>query len=119
MDRLLILERIKKKQITQVEGALQLNLSTRQVRRLLKRLAEEGPSGLKRRPSGGNRAHKPEFKKQVLSLVKNKYAKLGPSCAAQKLKEFDDIQISKESLRQLMIKAGLWRARKRKIPLIK
>ena len=71
MDKLIILQDIKKRTITQQEGAHLLSLSPRHVRRLLKRVAAEGASGLKRRSTkSNNRAHPEHFKKSVITKVK-------------------------------------------------
>jgi len=57
MDKLLILKQITTHTITQEEAGAQLGLSSRQIRRLLRRIEQEGCAGIKRRPSGGNRSY--------------------------------------------------------------
>lgn len=51
---------------------------------------------------------------KILKLVKAQYRDFGPTLAAEYLGEEDGIAISKESLRQLLIGAGLWRAKRRR-----
>ena len=46
LSRLGVIEKVAQKELTQRQGALQLNLSIRQVRRLVQRYHQEGPSGL-------------------------------------------------------------------------
>lgn len=114
MDKLLILQQVKSRLLTQIEGAERLKLSSRQIRRLLKRVDSEGPPGIKRRPSGGNRSHSKTFKFSVLSNVKEKYADFGPTFASEKLLEIDSLKINKETLRLWMIEESLWKGKSRK-----
>ena len=84
MDKLIVLEDIKNRNLTQQDGAHLLALSPRHVRRLLKRVTAKGPAGLKRRPvKKNNRAHPESFKKSVISKVKEKYSDFGPTFASR------------------------------------
>jgi hypothetical protein len=84
MDKLKILEKIKRGFLTQKGGAIQLGLRTRQVRRLLKRIYEKVAPGIKRRmSSGSNRSHSAAFKENVLAIVRNRYIDFGPSFASE------------------------------------
>lgn len=115
MDKIIVLQDIKNRTITQQEGANLLSLSPRHVRRLLKRVSIEGPSGLKRRPTKSkNRAHPEPFKKSVISKVKESYSDFGPTFASEKLLEIDHLKINKETLRQWMIEEALWKGKIRK-----
>jgi hypothetical protein len=53
-------------------------------------------------------------RRQILKLVKAKYGDFGPTLATEYLGEEDGIAISKETLRQLLIEAGWWRAKRRR-----
>jgi hypothetical protein len=53
-----------------------------------------------------------EVKQKVLDLLKGKYQGFGPTLACEKLVEVEELQISKESVRQMMIGEGLWKVRK-------
>jgi len=68
MDRLLVLNKVRDRILTQKEAAISLRISERQVRRLLKRIADEGKIGIKSKAKGGNRAFDVEFKTSVLNL---------------------------------------------------
>lgn len=115
MDKIIVLQDIKNRTITQQEGANLLALSPRHIRRLLKRVAAEGPSGLKRRPTkSNNRSHPEYFKKSVISTLKESYSDFGPTFASEKLWEIDGLKINKETLRQWMIEAALWKGKTRK-----
>jgi hypothetical protein len=53
-------------------------------------------------------------KKQALNLLKSKYRGFGPTLAHEKLVEKDQLQLSDESVRKLMIEEDLWKARNAK-----
>jgi hypothetical protein len=53
-------------------------------------------------------------KKQGLDLLKTKYRGFGPTLAHEKLVERDELQLSVESVRKIMIEEGLWKPRKLK-----
>lgn len=114
MDRLLIIQQVKGGSLTQVEAAERLGLSSRQVRRLLRRVQAEGPDGVKARHQGGNRAFRAEFKQRVLEAISARYPDFGPTFASEKLREIEGLVVNKETLRQWMISEGLWKGRARK-----
>jgi transposase len=114
MERIFILRQVNERQITQTEAGEKLNLSIRQVRRLMQRFQDAGPSGVQPKKQHGNRGFHDDFKQQVLQIVQEKYRDFGPTFAAEKLKEIDNLSINRETLRQWMIEIGLWRGRIRK-----
>ncbi len=61
MDRLFILRQVKERQLTQEEGQ-RLELTSPQIRRLLKRIEEHGHQGVKRNKTLGNRSFSKDFK---------------------------------------------------------
>ena len=113
LDKLLIINQVKNRNLTQQEAGQQLNVSSRQVRRLLARFCNEGSVGIKSKHRGGNRLLKIDFKLQVLAAVRERYHDFGPTFAAEKLFA-DGLKDSKETLRKWMISDGLWKGRTRK-----
>jgi len=115
-DRLAVLKRIENKDLTIGDGARELGISPRQMKRIRKRYREEGHKGLislrKGKPNC-NRLHY-KLRKKVIQLVRQKYSDYGPTLAAEKLREKHKLELSKETLRQLMIAEGLWKGKKRK-----
>jgi transposase len=91
-------------------AAKRLEISTRQVRRLLKRFAEEGAAGMKSRRRGrpSNNQLPPGVAQKALQLIREHYADFGPTLACEQLLDRHDLSISKETLRRLMIAAGMW-----------
>ena len=115
LDRLLILEQVKNRQLTQEEAGQKLNVSSRQIRRLMRRFISDGIDGIRFQHKGGNRAFHEDFKQQVLAVCsRSKYHGFGPTFASEKLKELENLNINRETLRQWMIEQGLWKGRTRK-----
>lgn len=121
-DRLKVLHEVKKRHITQKQASTELGLSVRWVRKLLRRLQGRGDGalghGLRGRPS--NRKTPEAVKRRVVGLYREKkQARLwhdyGPTLAAEELAEQHGITISRETLRQWLIEAKLWRRRRARI----
>ena len=116
LSRLEVMQRVSRKQMRQTEAGEILHLSTRQIKRLLKVYRQKGATGLvsKHRGRKGNHRLAEEVKQQALNLLKTKYRGFGPTLAHEKLVEKDKLQLSDESVRQLMIAEDLWKPRKAK-----
>ena len=117
-DRLVVLKKAQKKLITQKQAATELQLTQRQVRRLLKRLKAEGDQavlhGLRGKPS--NRKLSEATRQQAMAILKQpEWQGFGPTLASYHLAKEHDIRIGRETLRQMMVGAGLWRAKRQKI----
>src|SRR5207253_8408501 len=88
-DRLKVLHTALEGQRTQAEAARLLRLTTRQVRRLLRRLADGGDAalvhGLRGRPY--NRRFDPKFRQRVLRAYRQHFHDFGPTLASEKLAE--------------------------------
>jgi transposase len=120
-DRLVVLRKAEKKLITQRQAAQELEVSERHIHRMLKRLQQQGDGavihGLRGRPSGRKRSQK-EREKIVRILSQEVYRGFGPTLASEYLGQRHQMKIGRESLRQLMREAGLWRSRKPKVEAI-
>ena len=116
LDRVAVLSRVVSKALKQEQAAKQLGLSSRQIRRLVHKFRQEGPSGLadKRRLCSGRQGFDKSLKEQALSLIKARYADFGPTLASEKLTEHHDMGICKETVRLWMIEEGLWQTKRRK-----
>jgi transposase len=120
ISRAQVLEQLKKKQIKQHEAAERLGVSSRQVRRLLKTYRREGTQGLISAKRGRPSHHQldPELKEQALELLHTQYADFGPTLAHEKLTEIHHLPLGVETVRRLMIQAGLWRPRRAHQPVV-
>ena len=110
LERADIIAACAKGEITAVIAAKRLGITTRQVRRLQKRFDEDGERGMISRHRGkpSNNRLAPELAQKALQLVRERYADFGPTLACEQLRERHDLRLSKETLRNLMIEAGLW-----------
>jgi transposase len=116
LSRLEVMQRLSKKQMSQQEAGRILDLSTRQIKRLLQAYRAKGAAGLvsKHRGRRGNNRLSEEVKKRALDLLKTKYKGFGPTLAHEKLVEREKLKLSDESVRKLMISEKLWKPRKAK-----
>jgi transposase len=118
-DRLKVLHEVQQGHLKQVEASLRLGLSTRQIRRILRRLNQEGDRGLIHRMRGrpSNRKIPAEQQARMISEVRRQYADFGPTLAAEKLAR-QGLSVSRETLRQWMSHAGLWKPRRQRLKAV-
>lgn len=116
-ERIAVMDNLAAKKIKQKHAVKQLNLSVRQVQRMLKRYKREGVNGLVHKSRGriSNRAIKQEEKDRIIALIKQYYSDFGPTLAIEKLKEQHGVRFGVETLRKEMIKVNIWKPKKRKI----
>ena len=120
LARLEVMQRLKDKRLRQKEAASLLDLSVRHVKRLWRKYRKAGTKGLLsvRRGKASNNRLEASVSQQALDLIQQKYADFGPTLAHEKLTEIAHIQISRESVRKLMIEEGLWKPRRAKQPAV-
>jgi transposase len=102
LRRLAVIHKAIDKRVTQVEAAGILDLSDRQIRRIMTRVQEDGDKGIIH-ASRGQPSHNVtdlKIKKRAINLCKITYEGFGPTLASEKLLERDKIEISRETLRQ-------------------
>jgi DNA-binding Lrp family transcriptional regulator len=116
-DRLKVLHEAEKRHVTQKQAGAQLKLSERWVRKLLARLREEGDGGILHRLRGRASPRRlPEAVRQkVVKVVKREYADFGPTLAAEYLAERHGLKLSKETLRKILMAAGVWKRKRRRV----
>ena len=117
-DRLVALKKAKKRLITQREAAEELGLSVRHVKRLLAAMKKYGDKavihGLRGKRS--NRRIEEDIVKQATKILSAPvYEGFGPTLAAEYLESKHGIEASKETVRQWMMSAKLWRGRKQRV----
>lgn len=116
LTRYEVIQRLLRKEITGVAAAEHLGLSTRQVRNLKYKVKQRGPKGLihgnRNKPS--NRKTPNDVAHRSIELIRRHYCDFQPTFASEKLKERHGIILGRETVRQLMIAAGLWKTRSRK-----
>ena len=117
-DRLVALKKAKKKLITQRQAAEELGITERHVRRLLRQLKRRGDKvvahALRGLPS--NRKISADTEQEAVTILSRPvYRGFGPTLASEYLAKKHDIEVSRETVRAWMIKAKLWRGRRRHV----
>jgi len=111
---LVTLKQAKRGLIRQREAAVELDITERHVRRLIAGLREVGDRvvvhGLRGQPSN-RRIAEAQRQKAIEVLSGEVYAGFGPTLAMEHLREQHQIAVSKETLRQWMMEAKLWRGK--------
>jgi hypothetical protein len=110
LKRLYLVKKAIAGEVKQVEVAEVLDLSDRQVRRLVKRVEEEGDAGIIHglRGKESNRKYEEGFRRKVLELYCEKYEGFGPVLACEKLIENEGKKLSDETLRKWLKGEGEW-----------
>ena len=114
--RLRVLVSVGAGEVGRATAALQLGIGVRQLKRLLRRYRENGPAGLQSRRRGlpSNRRLGDDVRGAVIELAKTRYVGFGPTLLAEKLAAEHGLDLAIESVRQILLSAGLWRARRRR-----
>jgi transposase len=118
---LVVLRKAQKKLIRQHQAAKELEISARQVRRLLGRLREQGDTavihGLRGRPS--NRRVSQETRQKIVRVLSQEmYRDFGPTLASEYLSKKHGVKVGREALRQIMMGAGLWCSRRQRVQAV-
>lgn len=110
LRRLHIIHNATEGLLKQKEAAELLSLSDRQIRRLIKKVEEEGDAGIihKSRGEPSNRKLPKKIKDSAIELYRRKYMGFGPLLASEKLLEQDGIIVNDETLRKWLIESGDW-----------
>ena len=118
LKRLQVVKKVMGKEVKQWKAAELLDLSDRQVRRMVGRVEAEGDSGIAHRLRGkkSNRKLSKDFRERVLKRYAKKSLGFGPTFAAEKFLELDKIRLSKETLRGWLMEEGLWERQRKGRP---
>jgi len=114
-DRLHLMRLVEKKKLTLKKTSMQLNLSLRQTLKIWGSFKTDEPKGLisKRRGHCAPNKISNEIREKMTQNLHYKYIDFGPTLTAKKLAENENIHVSRESLRQIMIAEGIWKQKKR------
>jgi transposase len=116
LQRIEILSKVVAGRMTTVSAAHVLDLSERQVRRLLERIRTGGAASIRHKAIGrpSNNRISDGVRDYAMTLVRERYADFGPTLATEKLAERDGLRVSRETVRSWMTDAGLWLSRKQR-----
>ena len=105
-----VLQRLIRKEIKQGKAAALLRISTRQVKRLKKRVKRDGAKGLVHASRGkvGNHRLPEEERDRIADLVRINYADFSPVFAAEKLSADHGIVHDPKTIRAIMVEKKLW-----------
>jgi hypothetical protein len=108
--RLYVVEQVIARRVRQRAAAGLLACSVRQLKRLVRRVRQEGPAGIVHRLRGrpSNRRHPVALQQRVLRLWQTTYRDFGPTLTQEKLAERDHIRVGRETVRRWLGAAGLW-----------
>ena len=107
LRRLHVIRKTMDRIMTQKEAEGLIDLSVRQIRRIAKRIKDEGDSGVVHKSRGLESNRKLPCKEKVLKLFEKKYSDFGPTLASEKLFEIDKIKVSDETLRLWLIQDSI------------
>jgi transposase len=104
-----ILHQALSNKITQLSAAELIGLSDRQIRRMIKRIREEGDDGICHRSRGKASNHRipKKIKARTLKLFQTRYKDFNLAHATEKLSEVHGITINDETLRLWLNKAEI------------
>lgn len=110
IDKLRVIEHVINHRLTWPEAAAQLDLSVRQIARLVVRVRTNGAKDLAHHLRGRASNHRLNrgLLQEAVRLVEAHYPDFGPTFANEKLKSEHGIHLSTFTLRQGMIDGNLW-----------
>ena len=116
--RLQVLNSLLAEHMTTEQAATLMGLSERHTRRILATYRKEGASAL----AHGNRGRKPSnatpdaLAKDVVLLARTRYAGVNHTHLSELLREYEGIDVARNTLRKILIDAGVNSPRRRRPP---
>lgn len=116
--RLDVVERIQRGEMTIAEGSKALGISKRQMKRVRKRIRLEGQIGVVHRNTGRAPKHKASqlVRDRVVALRRGLYAGFNDEHFTEKLREKEQLDVSRSSVRRWLREAGIASPRSRRAP---
>ena len=114
-ERLDVSRRLMRGELRQARAAELLGIGVRQVKRLVRGYRREGEASVVSRRRGrpsNNRLDEADVAATEAAL-RRRYADFGATLASEKLGELEGVSASKETVRQIQIRPGLWRPKRR------
>ncbi len=116
IDRYQVLKRLIRKEITRAHAAHLLDLTVRHIGRLKKAVRQNGARALihKQRGKPSHNQLPAKERKKIVGLLKDRYSDFGPTFAAEKLREFHQMNHDPKTIRAIQMHEGLWKPRRGK-----
>jgi transposase len=120
VNRINILEKLKKKELKQQRAAATLGISVRQIRRLLKRYKAHGASGITHALRGtvSNNRTDADVLSHAVAIVSEKYGDFTITMAHEKLVKHHGCRYGRETLRIALVTAGIWKPTRQQTPVV-
>ena len=112
-----IFRKLQRGELSRGMAAKALNITVRWLTKKFSRFMREGDAGLIHRGRGKQSEKRwcLAEEKKAIELLRGEFSDFGPTFAAEKLSELHGIAVSKETLRQAMIRNGLWKAKRARV----
>src|SRR5271165_6589014 len=112
-ERFEVLRRVMRGELRQARAAELLGIGVRQVKRLVRSYRCEGEASVVSRRRGRPSNNRLDAAKvaTIEATLRTRYADFGATLASEKLREMEGVSVSKERVRQIQIRLGLWRPR--------
>lgn len=116
MKKVIVVEKILGRQMTNSEGAAALGLTERQIIRLKKLYQSEGAKGVTHKNRGRKPKHalSEEVKERASELYTSKYHGSNNCHFAELLEEHEALQLSSSSVRRILLAKGIKQAKQRR-----
>ena len=108
--RVEVIEAVLASELSLTDAAASMEITPRHCRRLIAQYLQAGPAGLvsQRRGKPSNHRLQAELKARVIHFLKTECQSMGPTQAQRMLVTSHSINISVETVRQLMLAEKLW-----------
>jgi transposase len=118
VDKIKVLSRVESKQISITEASEILQLSERQMYRILSRVKEEGSKGVihKLRGKKSNRGYPAKLKKKVIEIYRKQYSDYGATLFSEELLKNHSISVNHETIRRWMRENAITTSLRKKRP---
>jgi transposase len=115
-ERLDVLRRLMRGELRQARAAELLGVGVRQVKRQVRGYRCEGEASVvsRRRGRPSNNRLDGASVATIEAALKTRSADFGATLASEKLGAIEGVRVSKETVRQIQIRLGLWRAKRRR-----
>lgn len=119
-NRITIIEKVSQKAIKQKKAAVLLDITVRQIRRLVRVYRKDGAAGLAHKLRGMPSNHQcdKEALARAVETVRDRYGDFSVTLAHEKLTSLHGFSYSRETLRKEMTAQGLWKPGKHPVPVI-
>jgi transposase len=116
IERIKVLQIVEEGRLTQKKAAQRLAISERHLRRILYEYRKQGDAAIISRQRGktSNNRMSAAKRAKILQLLQTTYEGFGPTLASEKLAQRDNIEVSKETVRKILIEEGIHRPKTRK-----